>query len=146
MIEALALALTLTGAPVMPNTRLTPGDAFPTATREDVCRPGYAHSVRHVSGSTKHRVYAAYGIGTHHSGEYEVDHLISLELGGSNDERNLWPQSYETRPWNARVKDRLENYLHAQVCGGRMTLLHAQVAISTDWIGSYAQLLGEPRE
>jgi hypothetical protein len=40
-----------------------------------------------------------------------VDHLIPLELGGSNDIANLWPQSYVT-VWNAHMKDRLENRLN----------------------------------
>jgi hypothetical protein len=51
--------------------------------------PGYAKSVRHVSGMIKAQVYREYGIASHRSGEYEVDHLISLELGRSNDIRNL---------------------------------------------------------
>jgi hypothetical protein len=72
-----------------------------------VCIPGYAKSVRHVSGRTKAAVCAEYGIAAHQPGEYEIDHLISLELGGSNDIKNLWPESYRTEPWNAHVKDRL---------------------------------------
>ena len=56
--------------------------------------PSYAHSVRNVSAATKRAVYAEYGIASHQPGKYEVDHLISLELGGSNDIRNLWPESY----------------------------------------------------
>jgi hypothetical protein len=70
----------------------------------------------------KRQVYAEYGITSHAPGEFEVDHLISLELGGSNSIRNLWPQSYRTQPWNARVKDRVENKLHQMVCKGEIDL------------------------
>jgi hypothetical protein len=56
-----------------------------------------------------------------------------LELGGSNDIRNLWPQSYTTKPLNAHTKDALEDHLHALVCAGKVPLLQAQHDISTDW-------------
>jgi hypothetical protein len=77
------------------------------------------------------------GITHHAAGEYEVDHLISLELGGSNDIKNLWPESYRTEPWNAHVKDKLEDRLHDLVCAGRISLAEAQRAIATDWIAAY---------
>lgn len=79
--------------------------------------------------------------------DYEEDHLISLELGGSpTDPKNLWPESYTTIP-NARDKDKVENYLHKQVCSGALSLKEAQREISTDWISVYwkinpAQTLG----
>jgi hypothetical protein len=44
----------------------------------------------------KRKVYAEYGITHHEPSEFEVDHLISLELGGSNSIRNLWPESRRT--------------------------------------------------
>jgi hypothetical protein len=74
-----------------------------------------------------------------------VDHLISLELGGSNSIRNLWPESFSTQPWNARVKDRLENRLHREVCSGRMSLHDAQRAIATNWIDAYNTYVGARR-
>ncbi len=67
---------------------------------------------------------------------YEVDHLIPLELGGSNDVTNLWPQSYVST-WGAHIKDELENRLHKLVCAGTITLPEAQDAIKTDWIKAY---------
>jgi hypothetical protein len=42
----------------------------------------------------------------------EIDHLISRELGGADEVANLWPQSYGGQPWNAVLKDKLENRLH----------------------------------
>src|SRR5713101_8003626 len=63
----------------------TPGAILANATKTDVCTSGYAKSVRNVPQSEKNQVYAEYGIARHTAGEYEVDHLVSLELGGSND-------------------------------------------------------------
>jgi hypothetical protein len=37
----------------------------------------------------KREVYGEYGVTSHGLGDYEVDHLIALELGGSNSIKNL---------------------------------------------------------
>ena len=123
-------------APLLPDSKMTPGATLPV-TRADICVPGYTQKVRNVPSDVKKQVYAEYGITTHKAGDYEVDHLISLELGGSNSIKNLWPQSYKTQPWNAHVKDALENELHAEVCDGRLDLATAQHDIATDWIAAY---------
>ena len=131
--------------PILPNPMLTPGDVF-DVTSSDVCTPGYSKRVRNVPQSVKEQVYREYGITVHQRGDYECDHLISLELGGSNSIKNLWPQSYRTRPWNARVKDRLENKLHELVCAGQLDLKTAQQAIASNWIEAYKQYVGpEPK-
>lgn len=101
---------------------------FAGVTREQVCTVGYSASVRNVPQSVKDEVYAEYGIGSHRPGSYEVDHLISLELGGSNDIRNLWPEPYDGVD-GARSKDGVENHLHAEVCSGVITLAAAQIDI-----------------
>ena len=98
----------------MPNAALTPGDVFPNVSVDAICTPGYAGSVRHVTAIVRQQVFTAYGLTGNHTGYCdgpqgcELDHLISLELGGSNDPRNLWPESYDSQPWNAHVKDHLE--------------------------------------
>lgn len=74
---------------------------------------------------------------------YEEDHLISLELGGDpKSPKNLWPEPYNTTidgqgTIGARQKDKVENYLHAQVCSGAMSLGEAQLEISSDWYAVY---------
>ena len=68
---------------------------------------------------------------------YEEDHLISLELGGHpTSPDNLWPEPW-FGTWNAKVKDALEDRLHAMVCSGDISLRDAQKAIATDWVGAY---------
>src|SRR5579871_616744 len=78
----------------LPDPKMTPGDTLPV-TADDVCVSGYSKKVRNVTEDVKKQAYAEYGITSHRPHEYEVDHLISLELGGSNSIKNLWPQSYE---------------------------------------------------
>ena len=124
-----------------PNPTLTPGDVL-DVTKADICVAGYSKKVRNVPEAVKTKAYLAYGMTTHQPGAYEVDHLISLELGGSNSLKNLWPESYQGA-WNAHVKDRLENRLHTLVCAGQLDLKTAQHAIATNWIAAYQQYLGQ---
>jgi hypothetical protein len=75
---------------------------------------------------------------------YEEDHLISLELGGNpTSPDNLWPEPWFGN-WNAKLKDALEDRLHAMVCKGDISLREAQRAIATDWVTSYKQYVGQP--
>jgi hypothetical protein len=123
-------------APIRPDPSKTPGATLPVTTA-DICVPGYSRKVRNVPVEVKREAYASYGITHREPGEYEVDHLISLELGGSNSIKNLWPESFITEPWNAHVKDALENELHREVCAGTVDLSTAQHDIATDWIAAY---------
>ena len=51
-----------------------------------------------MPAAVKRQVNTAYGIRHHAAGAYKVNHLISLELGGSNAIKNLWLQSYQMNP------------------------------------------------
>lgn len=114
----------------------TPGAIIDTATTDQICKSGYASSVRNVPTSEKNQVYAEYGIASHVAGQYEVDHLVSLELGGSNDIANLWPEAASPTP-GFHEKDKVENYLHDQVCSGAVSLHDAQIEIATNWLQIY---------
>jgi hypothetical protein len=135
------LAAVIVTVPIKPNPELTPGAADPTATVEKICTPGYTATVRNVPESVKRQVFAEYHIDPT-SDKFEVDHLISLELGGSNDIKNLWPQSYTTQPLNAHRKDVLENKLHRMICSKQITMKEAQKAIATDWVNAYNKYIG----
>jgi hypothetical protein len=126
--------------PIRPDPKLTRG-AVLTTDAATVCPGGYAKTVRHTSGKLKSEIYAEYGI-DRSSGHFEVDHLISLELGGADVAANLWPESYDTSPWNAHVKDKLEDRLHSLVCAGKVSLTQAQHEIATDWIAAYERYVG----
>jgi len=132
------IAAHMGAASLYPDPALTPGDTFPGVTKAQVCETGYSKSVRSVTSDERNAVYQRYGI-PNEAGKHEVDHFISLELGGSNMLTNLWPEPYEPRP-GAREKDRVENYLHDQLCNGSMTLAVVQQAIRTDWYAVYLRV------
>jgi Metal binding domain of Ada len=112
-------------AQTLPDSHLTPGGVLPDVTAAEVCKPGWASEHREVPEPMREEVYREYG-----TSMGELDHLIPLELGGSNDIENLWVQ-----PWKeAREKDALENWLHERVCNGETTLGGAQKCIATNWL------------
>ncbi len=117
----------------------TPGAIIPDATKAKICVPGYAKSVRNVPQGIKTKVYSSYGIKSRKPGQYEIDHLVSLQLGGSNDIANLWPEIDKPVP-GFHEKDKVENYLHAQICSGKMTVKQAQIAIATNWMDVYNKM------
>jgi hypothetical protein len=113
---------------LLPDRACTPGGVETTDLRV-VCGTS-TRGRRHVSRELHRAVFVAYGLSPRQPpGAYEVDHLIPLELGGSNDLANLWP---EAAP-GFHDKDRVEDELHRRVCAGTMTLTDAQRTIATDW-------------
>jgi hypothetical protein len=82
----------------------------------------------------KNAVYAEYDITKHFNGRtVEVDHLVSLELGGSNAEANLFREAAKPKP-GSHEKDRRETRLHQLVCSGQLGPRGAQRAIARNWV------------
>jgi anti-sigma factor RsiW len=119
-----------------PDLRLTPGAIVPV-TASEVCGAAATKREPVVPVSLKRKVFEEYGVTPRQPDAYEVDYLITPELGGATDIRNLWPEPYQDTVWNAHVKDQLEDRLHRMVCRGDLDLATAQRDISTDWIAAY---------
>ena len=123
-------------ARLYPDPKLTPG-AILTTDASKLCTPGYSSTVRNVSTATKKQVYVEYGLSyPQPAGSYEVDHFISLELGGSNDITNLWPEPASPTP-GFHQKDQFENFEHEQICKGIISVQEAQHRMMTDWYYYY---------
>ena len=122
-------------AAARPIPALTPGAVQPIALA-DICG-GRTLPREAVSPEIRQAILRDYQMETVGPDEYELDYLITPELGGSSDRRNLWPERYASRIWNARVKDDLERLLPALVCQGTLDLATAQQDIATDWIAAY---------
>jgi hypothetical protein len=130
---------------LLPDPACTPGAVNPTVTVEVLQAPGFRTAcVRgHASSSTqKNQTYDLYAIPhpDHNTGQTQVcelDHLISLELGGADTVDNIWPQC---GPDGAALserffkrKDAVENFLAKQVREGKISLGDAQKGIANDW-------------
>ncbi len=139
---------TLAGpAYLYPKHELTPGEIDPAMTKEVICNPTFrTTSVRPPTAYTNKLKLAQlklYGYTDVTPLDYEEDHLVSIELGGSaTSSRNLWPQPYATTAMvaGAKQKDTVENYLHKQVCTGAMSLAAAQLYVANDWYAVYLQI------
>lgn len=142
------------GSALLPDDSATPGVVAITDASK-VCMTKWGTDERFVSAAMKKQVYALYGTaagqgvckpvshqtkgGKTVTKRCEIDHRVSREVGGADDVRNLWPQPYLTpgEP-GAYQKDRLENWLHQQVCKThKMALPEAQQALMGDWYAAY---------
>ena len=127
---------------VRPDKTLT-GGSVRTGDRIAACGHGGEHRGA-MSAARRDEVLRRYGLtpGTHPN--YEIDHLIPLCLGGSDDPSNLWSQPRRSigGTWNAEAKDRLERRMCDMVCAGEVDIATAQEAFATDWIAAYQKYYG----
>ena len=130
--------------PALPRPDLTPG-AVRRVSVEEVCGRSGSESRPRVAASVARQVFADYGADFRRAEEYELDFLITPELGGTADARNLWPQPYGATRWNAYVKDELEQLFQRLVCDGTMDITTAQREIATDWIAAYRRYFATDR-
>lgn len=135
---------------IYPDPERTPGAVNPEITQQNIhdtiCNPRWStRSIRPEAGYTnrlKNEQIEEYGYSDSRKKDYEEDHFIPLELGGNpTDPKNLWPEPFETSvpDGGAHSKDKVENYLHAEVCSGSLTLDQAQHEITEDWYRVYTQ-------
>jgi hypothetical protein len=137
------------GAVSVPDLGCTPGATDPLVTQANVlstiCRTGYAATVQLSASSTaslKRQLMVAYHL-TGPADDYELDHLVPLEVGGApSAATNLWPQLNSHPASNvANVKDPVEDYVHHAVCTGAMTLTQGQEVFLT---GQWAAMVDKP--
>jgi hypothetical protein len=136
---------------VLPNSARTPGAVNPSVSQANIgrtiCVSGWTATIRPDSSYTTElkvqQLASGYTYkGDTAKGDYEEDHLISLELGGApSAEANLWPEPYKA-PEGARVKDVVENKLHSLVCDHAVSLATAQRDIATNWWVAYQTYVG----
>ncbi len=128
----------------LPDPECTPGAVDPNVTPEQVCAAGYSEAVHdEVSEALKEQVYRAYNIPKGERGKWQVDHFISVGVGGADDISNLWIQRKDPRP-GYHEKDRLETILHNRICGvgryGPLTLAEAQLMEASNWVAAWQEL------
>jgi hypothetical protein len=131
-----SLSMTTLPYPAEPLASLTPGQTVPIS-KQHVCFSDSLAPARVPAPALRKRVFQEYGMANAQEQDFEVDFLITPELGGAETVKNLWPEPYYNTVWNAHVKDQLEVHLRDMVCGGKLDLGTAQRDLSSDWIAAY---------
>lgn len=127
----------------LPDHTCTPGAASSAVTQGNIhttiCVSGYTAKIRpsaSETGAVKKAAMRSYGEASSASTNTELDHLVPLELGGSNDVSNLWPEpSDEPGQGFRNTKDTVENDLRSALChaGSTLRLTDLQSWIAADW-------------
>jgi hypothetical protein len=118
----------------------TPGAVDPAVTEGNlastICKSGYTATVRAPASDTnKTKALSLSQYGQTRAASTEYDHLISLQLGGTNAVSNLWPEPNRAgAPGTTNPKDAVETRLNKAVCSHRVTLAAAQKAIARNWV------------
>jgi hypothetical protein len=122
---------------IVPDPTLTPG-AVRTTDAGEICSHG-TRELRHWSRDRDDQIMIEYGLPSGPHPDFEIDHLIPLAIGGSDDDWNIWPEPRRSiEPiWNAERKDKLEWRLRELVCSGAVGVAEAQRAIAEDWTEAY---------
>jgi len=126
-----------------PDRRCSPGAYLSGLTRAVLCAPGFrTGTIRDVPVAEKFAVEREYGMAARPYGHaIEIDHIVALEIGGSNAIANLFPEPGSGAE-SYHVKDRLENRARELVCAGRLGLRAAQRAMAADWEAFYRRVFG----
>jgi hypothetical protein len=124
----------------LPDPSCTPGTTNPDVTQSTIdstiCVSGWTATIRPPTSYTnklKQQGIIDYGYSDTSMSDYEEDHFLPLELGGSpRDPANLWPEPHDGGE-NSYSKDSVENKVKKAVCAGDANLSDAQHAMLTDW-------------
>lgn len=116
----------------------------PGHTRHTTSRPiSWPTLARHVPLSRKREVFGRYGVLWAERWRYDLDHLVPLCLGGTNEAINLWPHAWDSAH-PPRLKMRLERRLVRHVKRGMIALKQAQWMLMSDWIAAFHLHFGHP--
>jgi 5-methylcytosine-specific restriction endonuclease McrA len=130
----------------LPDRRCSPGAYSPRVTKAAICSSHFSmRHIRKIPRSERYAVERRYGLPT---GSYrrglEIDHIVPLRIGGSNNIANLFPEEYAFADHSPGyvIKDRLDMALQALVCVGRIPLRTAQRRIAANWEQLYQEVFG----
>ncbi len=128
---------------VRPDRSCSPGAYYSRLTKRVICSGSFrTGAIRNVPQAEKFRVEREYGMAASYYGDtIEIDHIVPLELGGSNAIANLFPEP-GNGPANYHVKDALENRAKAAVCDGQLSLRAARRGFAMNWEAFYRRLFG----
>jgi len=126
-----------------PDRSCSPGAYYSRLRKRVICSGSFrTGAIRNVPQAEKFQVEREYGMAAAYYGyTIEIDHIVPLELGGSNAIANLFPEPGSGTA-NYHVKDELENRAKAAVCDGQLSLRTARRGFARNWEALYRRLFG----
>lgn len=129
--------LTLLAATTLANSQEISTVVTQSNIQKTICVSGYTKTVRppvSYTNSIKHSLLSSHNIPWSKASDYELDHIIPLELGGHpSNPKNIQLQAW-TGTRNAHQKDVLETSYKKKVCAGTLTLKQAQDYFANNWV------------
>lgn len=152
--------------PTIPDRTTTPGSTR-DLTLEEILATKWSDDPRRVTQSMKQQAFDDYGLEGYddpayppdrHGRRWQIDHLIPRQMGGADEQSNLWPAPYNAthpynpnypedhvmNPWDVVRKDITANRLMKAVREGQMTLDEARTRMQGDWRQTYIEFYGIP--
>ena len=136
MAAAVLVGVPSFAAAQLPSSFQTPG-AKGKANDAQVCAADFEASAKPIAKWQRDQALERYGKRPEDF-TGELDHLIPISLGGTNDPDNLWPIP-SNKEMGPEQKKALDLKLHEMVCAKTITLKAARDAIKKDWVKAYAQ-------
>jgi hypothetical protein len=126
-----------------PDRACSPGAYYSRLTKRVICSSRFrTGAIRNVPQSEKFEVEREYGMAAAYYGRtIEIDHIVPLELGGSNAIANLFPEPGSGTA-NYHAKDVLENHAKEMVCSGHLSLGTARRGFARNWEALYRRVFG----
>ena len=131
----------------VPDPTVTPGAINPAATAEALCNRSVMDQPKPSPPSWVTELeLSSYNIPISSSGNYVMDYLIPLSLGGANTTSNVWPQPRA----EVELKAALAAKLQLRVCAtlrktpsqAAEVLTNVQRYVAEDWTAAYADYIG----
>jgi ribonuclease HII len=134
MTAAVVIGVPALAGAQLPSSFQTPG-AKGKANEAQICAADFEATVKPIAKWQRDQALEKYGKRPEDF-TGELDHLIPVSLGGSNDPDNLWPLP-DSKTMGPAQKKELDLKLHQMVCDKAIKLKDAQDAIKKDWVKAY---------
>jgi len=139
-MKTLLSSLTLSLASLTCASAYAVGSTNPAVTQDNIsrtiCTSGYTATIRPsvtYTNSIKKAELLAKGLSWKDAPQYELDHIVPLEVGGHPSHiENLAIQSWVGAS-GAHVKDALETRVKKLVCAGKISLVEGQQCFLAGW-------------
>ena len=126
----------------LPSSFQTPGNKS-KANEAQICAADFEASVKPMAKWQHDQALERYGKRPEDF-TGDLDHLIPIALGGTNDPENLWPLP-PNKDMGPGEKKALDLKLHQMVCDKTIKLKDAQDAIKKDWVKAYNQYVKDAK-